>query len=98
MLIRDMTQDEDFNPNSPKQIMEAFSGLGVTLEATDKATLRHTEHPLAQAILELRSLKKMHGTYLKPMLSEQRDGVIHPNFRQHGTKTGRMSSGGAEYD
>lgn len=98
MLIRDMTGDEEFNPNSPKQIMEAFATLGITLEGTDKATLRHTDHPLSQAILELRSVKKMHGTYLKAMLSEQQDGIIHPSFRQHGTKTGRMSSGGAEYD
>lgn len=98
MLIRDMTNDEEFNPNSPKQILEAFAALGVTLEGTDKATLKQTSHPLAQAILELRSVKKMHGTYLKPMLHEQRDGIIHPNFRQHGTKTGRMSSGGAEIE
>lgn len=93
LLIRDMTGDEEFNPNSPKQITEAFERMGLCLEATDKATLKSVEHPLAQAILELRTLRKMHGTYLKPMLSEQRDGIIHPSFRQHGTRTGRMSSG-----
>lgn len=98
MLIRDMTGDEEFNPNSPKQIMEAFAAMGMELDGTDKLTLRKAEHPLASAILELRSVKKMHGTYLKPMLAEQRDGILHPSFRQHGTKTGRMSSGGAEHD
>ena len=96
LLIRDITGNEEFNPNSPKQIGEYFAANGIDLEATDKVALRGTEHPLAQAILDLRTLRKMHGTYLKPMLDEQRDGVIHPSFRQHGTRTGRMSSGGQE--
>lgn len=98
LLIRDITGDEEFNPNSPKQIAEFFASHGINLPGTDKATLRHTDHPLAQAILNLRSLRKVHGTYLKPMLEEQRDGIIHPSFRQHGTRTGRMSSGGHEAD
>lgn len=98
LLIRDITNEEEFNPNSPKQIAEFFASHGITLPGTDKATLRHTEHPLAEAILELRSLRKIHGTYLKPMMEEQRNGIIHPSFRQHGTRTGRMSSGGHQAD
>jgi len=98
LLIRDITNEEEFNPNSPKQIAEFFSSHGIALTGTDKATLRHTDHPLAQAILELRTVRKMHGTYLKPMLEEQRNGIIHPSFRQHGTRTGRMSSGGHQAD
>lgn len=96
LAIRVMTQDEEFNPNSPKQVMEAFAARGVQLESTDKATLASLDDPLAEALMELRTLRKMHGTYLTSMQSEQIDGIIHPNFRQHGTKTGRMSSGGAE--
>lgn len=96
MDIRDLVDSEDFNPNSPKQVTEAFLALGLELESTSKESLREVDHPLAEKILELRTIKKMHSTYLKPMLEEQRDGVIHPNFRQHGAKTGRMSSGEAE--
>lgn len=96
LLIQEITGEEDINPNSPKQIKEAFEELGVTLDATNKLALRHVEHPLAGALLELRSLSKMHGTYLKPIVEEQRDGVMHPWFRQHKTRTGRMASGGAE--
>jgi DNA polymerase-1 len=96
MDIRDFVGSEEFNPNSPKQVTEAFLALGYELESTSKESLREINHPLAEKLLELRTTKKMHGTYLKPMLEEQRDGVIHPNFRQHGAKTGRMSSGGAE--
>jgi DNA polymerase I-like protein with 3'-5' exonuclease and polymerase domains len=94
--IRDIVGDEDFNPNSPKQILEAFASLGVELKATDKAALRDVDHPLSAAILELRRLRKIHGTYLLGLLHEQRDGYVHLNFRQHGPKTGRMASGGRE--
>ena len=96
LLIQEITGNEDINPNSPKQIKEAFEELGVELDSTDKLALRHIEHPLAGALLTLRTLSKMHGTYLKPIVEEQRDGVMHPWFRQHKTRTGRMASGGVE--
>lgn len=96
LLIQDITGDPDLNPNSPVQVIAAFDKLGVPLESTNKLALRHVEHPLAKALLELRSLSKMHGTYLKPIVEEQRDGIMHPWFRQHRTVTGRMASGGVE--
>lgn len=92
--IRDIVGAEDFNPNSPKQVLEAFDDLGVPLKATNKLALREVDHPLGECILELRHLRKVHGTYLLGLLAEQRDGYVHPNFRQHGPKTGRMASGG----
>jgi DNA polymerase I-like protein with 3'-5' exonuclease and polymerase domains len=90
----------EFNPNSPKQVKEWFlDEAAILLPATDKVTLRSVEHPLAKALLDLRHVTKIHGTYLMPLLSEtRREGhanIIHPSFRQHGTVTGRMSSGAA---
>ena len=96
LAIRDVVGSEEFNPNSPKQVTEAFLGRGIELESTDKATLAGMDDPLGGQLLELRTLKKMHGTYLKAILDEQRDGILHPSYRQHGTRTGRMSSGAAE--
>jgi DNA polymerase-1 len=95
LRIRDLTTEE-FNPGSWQQILARFEEEGITLEGTDKDTLSQVDHDLAREILHLRSTRKMHGTYLQPMLNEQEDGIIHPNFRQHGTKTGRMSSGESE--
>lgn len=95
--IRDMVGEESFNPNSPKQILEAFANIGVDLKATDKVALREVEHPLGAAIVELRRIRKMHGTYLVGLQTERRGGeYVHLNFRQHGPKTGRMASGGRE--
>lgn len=96
MRIRDLTGEEEFNPQSNPQIREAFLARGIDKEKYDKVVLKELDDPLAEAILELRSTKKLHGTYLLPILKEQRDGVLHPNFRQTQTKTGRLASGGVE--
>ena len=85
----------EFNPNSSDQIVTWLNGhTKAKLKSAGKAQLQKVDHPLAAAILDLRSLRKMHGTYLLPILDEQRGGFIHPNFRQN-VRTGRMASGGA---
>lgn len=86
---------DEFNPASPKQLMEWFEDTGIALSSTNKSTLKKVDHDLARALLEYRNLQKMHGTYLLPFLHEHRDGIVHPNFRQN-VRTGRMASGGAE--
>lgn len=93
--LADPPNGATFNPNSPKQIMEAFERRGIVLEATDKATLRTVDDELASTLLEYRNVKKMHATYLTGMLKEQVDGVIHPNFNTTLPRTGRMSSSAA---
>jgi DNA polymerase I-like protein with 3'-5' exonuclease and polymerase domains len=99
-----LTGKADFNANSPKQITEAFAEqFGVELTSTDKETMQgiidykgaHKGKALAKALLEYRSDKKLHSTYLLAMLAEQRDGIIHPNFNLTTPRTGRMSSGQA---
>ena len=86
---------EEFNPQSPKQIIEVFAQRGVRVTATDKATLSALDDELALAIVELREANKIKSTYFDGLYEESKDGILHPNFRQHGTKTGRMSSGAA---
>lgn len=98
LKIRDMVGVEDFNPNSWQQIQAAFRDRGIDLVSTKKEVLVSLGDELAESILALRSAKKTHGTYLKNMLAEQRDGIIHPNFKQFGTKGRRFSSGSSEMD
>jgi DNA polymerase I-like protein with 3'-5' exonuclease and polymerase domains len=90
-----LTGKENFNANSPKQILEAFEARGTKLDSTDKATLSGLDDELATTLLQYRSDKKLHSTYLLAMLAEQRDGIIHPNFNLTTPRTGRMSSGAA---
>lgn len=74
------------------------------LPSTDKESLEAVNDDLAKKVLELRGAEKLHGTYLYPMLHPVEhktfgwrapyiadDGRIHPNFRQVGARTGRMS-------
>jgi len=83
----------EFNPQSPKQVIDVFAGRGVTLKRTDKSTLVGVGDELATLIVELREANKIKTTYFDALNKEVRGGVLHPNFRQHGTVTGRMSSG-----
>jgi DNA polymerase-1 len=87
---------EEFNPQSPKQLLEIFAQRGVRITATDKATLASVDDELASLIVELREANKIKSTYLDALAEEAKDGILHPSFRQHGTRTGRMSSGAAE--
>jgi hypothetical protein len=41
---------------------------------------------------------KILNTYLLAIKRGEKDGVFHPSIRQHGTVTGRTSSGGAKGD
>ena len=86
----------DFNPQSPQQVLAALEARGVRVSKTDKATLASVDDELASLIVELREANKIKATYFDAMYDETKTGVLHPNFRQHGTRTGRMSSGAAE--
>lgn len=93
--IVNLTGRPDLNPNSPAQLKVAFAARGVDIESTAVATLQTVTDELARAILDFRSDSKMHKTYLKTLLTEQRDGIIHPWFNPGRARTGRMSSSSA---
>jgi len=94
--VVNLTGNEDLNPQSPAQILEAFAKRGVKLESTAEAVLKTVDDELADALIEYRGAKKVHTTYLKALQNEHRDGIVHPNFREDGARTGRMSSGSGE--
>jgi len=93
-----------FNPNSVQQLREVFFNI-LKLQpikktdtgafSTDAETLETLDHPLAEAILDLRKKSKIYGTYIagiKRGLDE--DGRLRSNFNIHGTTSGRLSSSG----
>ena len=91
-------EKEKFNPNSPDQILDFFDAAGVDVASTEADELKKVEHPLAQEIVALRHDLKLRNTYFMAIKEGQRDGVFHPSIRQHGTVTGRSSSGKAKGD
>lgn len=84
----------EFNPASAPQIKEFFTSAGFVTEdgSYDGDALKGISHPLAAVLLDYRSDAKILSTYFRAMAHEQRDGVLHPSYRQN-VSTGRMASG-----
>lgn len=90
-----LLDNPEFNPNSPKQVKEAFAARGLELADTQAKTLEKLDDELAVLLLDYRHDAKLHSTYLTSLLAEQVDATVHPWFNPTGARTGRMSSGSA---
>ncbi len=96
---------EFINFSSPKQVASLlFDKLGLKpVRKTSKGTrstdinvllkLRN-EHPVIETLIEFRELAKLQNTYVKklPAYINPDTGLIHTNYNQAGTGTGRLSS------
>lgn len=94
----------EFNVSSPRALEGIlFDELKLpvvkrtkTGRSTDHDVLEELapEHPLPGAILELRMLQKLRGTYIEalPKQIDPRDGRVHTRFNQAVAATGRLSS------
>lgn len=95
----------EFNLNSPKQLGEVlFTHLGLPTKglkknkngySTDADTLNALRyaHPIIDDILEYRKVSKLYSTYAVGLLKVADEaGVIHTDFKQALTATGRLSS------
>jgi DNA polymerase-1 len=52
-----------------------------------------TENDFVPMLLKFRELDKIYSTYFVSLLEQAgKEGVIHTNFMQHGTRTGRLAS------
>lgn len=86
----------DFNPSSPKQVIEVFrEDLGVPVDDSNAITLLKTiitnpTKPIVEGIIEHREMTKLLGTYLKPQVWP--DLRLRSSLRTYGTLTWRLSS------
>lgn len=96
LQVRDMVGNEDFNPGSWQQVQAALLERGHKVGSTKKAVLAALDDELADNLLELRHLTKLYGTYFKALQAETREAVLHPNFKQWGTRGRRFSAGANE--
>ncbi len=93
-----------FNIDSPKQLADVlFDNLGLTPvrmgksgRSTDAAVLEQlaAEHPIAEMLLEYRTLSKLRNTYVDKLgaLINPRTNRVHASFNQTITATGRLCS------
>jgi DNA polymerase-1 len=100
-------QKEGFNWNSTKQLGQLFfqedgfnfpilakteKGAPSTAEATIINLDASIEHPALRGLLEYRKWAKYMSTYLRPWAAKlDKNSRLHPNFKLHGTVTGRLS-------
>lgn len=96
LRLRDLTGNEDFNPNSPVQVKQALADRGLNLESTRKDVLKAIDDEFVEVLLQLRHDSKLYSSYFKPLQTEVRDGILHPNHKQWGTKGRRFSAGSTE--
>ncbi len=104
--IREIAGNPQLNVASPKQMGELiFEQLKLDPQAkksskgawpTDEETLSYLadRHPVIDALLDYRGLRKLLSTYIEPLpgyISEI-DGRVHTTFNQALTATGRLSS------
>ncbi len=104
--IRGYAENQALNVSSPKQMGEViFEKLKLDPKAkkpakgnwpTDEETLSELadRHPIIDALLDYRGLRKLLSTYIEPFpqyISET-DGRVHTTFNQALTSTGRLSS------
>lgn len=95
----------DINWNSSRQVVQAFSDLGVKLtKRTDAGEYSVAEGvlleiaqgqdvPVIKALLKYREYKKLISGFLSPFLARE-TSYIHPSILLHGTETGRLSMAG----
>lgn len=98
---------EGFNWNSTKQLGQLFfqedgfnfpvlakteKGAPSTSESTIISLGSEIDHPVLDGLLDYRKWSKYTNTYLKPWAAKiDRNSRLHPNFKLHGTVTGRLS-------
>ena len=104
--IRGYAENPSLNVSSPKQMGEViFEKLKLDPKAkkpakgnwpTDEETLSELSerHPVIDALLDYRGLRKLLSTYIEPFPQyiSAADGRVHTTFNQALTATGRLSS------
>ena len=102
------TNQAEFNPNSPQQLMDCFAkmyGPGV-VKSTGKKVLESVlrvqktrgrpEDPFIKKLLRFRKVEKTRSTYVDGISAKVHKGVLYPSFKINTTETGRTSSGGGD--
>lgn len=93
---------QNFNPNSPKQVLNVFGCLGLShLESTDKAAVlkARAAHPLADRVIGAISDWKSNAKIISGYLQEYKlwNGRNYYQLDPGGTDSGRLASKASNY-
>jgi DNA polymerase-1 len=91
----DMFGKPMINYNSPKQLLAILqAAVDPKIESTKETEIKDINHPIIDALLHYRGMEKRITTYGKAFLAyiNEVTGLIHTEFNQDDTDTGRYSS------
>ncbi len=92
LLPSDSLFGRSVNLDSPKQLKQALATLGLELADTADETLALCDHPAAAALRRYRAASKLVASYGRDWAwVHPVTGRVHPDWRQIGAATGRMS-------
>ncbi|MBN1174084.1 MAG: bifunctional 3'-5' exonuclease/DNA polymerase [Micromonosporaceae bacterium] len=93
--IVDAFGGHQMRPDSPAEVLRAFSRIGITLPSTRAGVLRQVDHPAVPLLLEYKELYRIwtaHGwTWRRQWV---RDGRFHPEYVAGGAASGRWATRG----
>ncbi len=99
---RELFESYGYNIDSPVQLRELLSKLGIRVASTDKKHLERAYHrymhPIIQLLLDYRPWKKMEAMLFgkegdKGLFAQvDANGIIHTRFKPNGTANSRWSS------
>ncbi|MBO2453126.1 bifunctional 3'-5' exonuclease/DNA polymerase [Actinomadura barringtoniae] len=83
------------NPDSPAQIVKAFSAAGFSLTSTRAHVLKQIDHPAVPLLLEYKELARLHTAHGWAWLDAWvHDGRFRPEFVVGGVVSGRWATNG----
>jgi len=83
------------NPDSPAQIVKAFSAAGFTLTSTRAHVLKQIDHPAVPLLLEYKELARLHTAHGWAWLDAWVDGGrFRPEYVVGGVVSGRWATNG----
>jgi len=89
-----LKEDMDFNPRSPKQVVEALNNEGMEIVSSGKKALEHSHNETAKNVLQFRKYDKRSTTYGEDWINKfvEADGRVYSSYQISEAITGRLSS------
>ena len=93
--IRDAFGDPRLHPESPAELLRAFSRAGIVLPSTRAWVLRGVDHAAVPLLLEFKELYRLWTAYGWNWLAQWvREGRFHPEYVVGGMVSGRWATRG----
>ncbi|WP_425560367.1 bifunctional 3'-5' exonuclease/DNA polymerase [Luedemannella flava] len=93
--LRELFHDPRLHPESPAEVLRAFSRAGIVLPSTRAWVLKSVDHPAVAPLLEFKELYRIwtaHGWSWRA--TWVRDGRFHPEYVPAGVVSGRWATRG----